>query len=459
MAATSMRSNRIPRLPPVALCCILASAACGRRDAEPAKAPVVVRTEARTEAHPDAPRHDEGTLHAPFTHGRADLVFSERAGGVAELTSQGERSKVVHNGRPGKEWAAVGDLALSAAGRRCAYAAREGAAWRMVVDEVPGAAFDAVKRPVFSPDGAHLAYQAMRGERWLLVVDGAVRGETRTRYLDHAFGGDSARIVFVDGEDAQDRGRLVVADLALKRPTVVATGVSEFVLNAAKTRVAATAQSGKAQAVLTFALDQPARTGKGKPYDRVKEVAFGEDGVTVVYRAEQAGKQVLVLGDREVPLGDAALTGSLVAVPGRNALAALVVRPAGGVQLRELLGPDAPGEPAYEEAEGLVYSRDGRLHAYAARRGASWVAVLSGKEGPPFDRVVTPVFSPDGRYLAYRTRKAGARFVVVVSTADGAVRLHPAHEQIFPAQFTADGSSIAYGVKDGGQASWIVEAP
>jgi hypothetical protein len=446
-----MRFHRNPRLSRVALCCVLASAACGRRDAEPAKAPVVVRTE--------APRHDESTLHAPYPHGRADLFFSDRAGGVAEVTSQGERSKVVHNGRPGKEWAAVGDVALSADGRRCAYAAREGATWRMVVDDVPGAAFDAVKRPVFSPDGAHLAYQAMRGERWLLVVDGVVRGETRTRYLDHVFGGDSARIVFVDGADDQDRGRLVVADLALKRPAVVATGVSEFVLNAAQTRVAATVQAGKTQAVLAFALDRPTGAEKGKPYDRVAEVGFGADGVTVAYRAEQAGKQVLVLGDREVSLGDAVLVGPLVVVPGRNALAALAVRPTGGVQLREFPGPDASGAPLYEEAEGLVYSRDGRLHAYAARRGESWVAVLNGKESPPFDRVVGPVFSSDGRYLAYRTRKAGNRFVVVVSTADGALRLHTAHEQVFPAQFTADGSSIAYGVKDGGQASWIVEAP
>jgi hypothetical protein len=112
----------------------------------------------------------------------------------------------------------------------------------------------------------------------------------------------------------------------------------------------------------------------------------------------------------------------------------------------------------YEDAEGLVYGPDGASHAYAARRGGSWFVVVNGQEGPPFDRVVTPVFSPDGRWVAYRARKDGKRFVVLAETSGKTVRLHPAYEQVFPVQFSADGKAAVYGVKDGRQLAWKVEA-
>jgi hypothetical protein len=85
--------------------------------------------------------------------------------------------------------------------------------------------------------------------------------------------------------------------------------------------------------------------------------------------------------------------------------------------------------------------------------------VLNGKEGPPFDRVVSPVFSRDGRLLAYRARKDGRRFAVVADAGGGGISLHPAHEQVFPVLFTEDGKSIAYGAKDGERIAWSVEAP
>jgi hypothetical protein len=37
--------------------------------------------------------------------------------------------------------------------------------------------------------------------------------------------------------------------------------------------------------------------------------------------------------------------------------------------------------------------------------------------------------------------------------------VHAAYEQVFPVQFTADGKSIGYGVKDGQQLAWKVQAP
>jgi hypothetical protein len=48
---------------------------------------------------------------------------------------------------------------------------------------------------------------------------------------------------------------------------------------------------------------------------------------------------------------------------------------------------------------------------------------------------------------------------VVVAGLDGkTIRQLAVHEQVFPVLFTADGRSVAYGVKDGRQLSWKVEA-
>jgi hypothetical protein len=431
---------------------LVSLAACERRGAgAPPGAPVPIR--------PEGAPPEEVKLQTSTEHGRAETVFSERAGGIAEVIQQDQRTRVTHNGATGKAWESVGEMALSRDGRRCAYAALERGKWRVVADGAEGAPFDAIRLPIFSPDGAHLAYQAMRGERWLLVVDGEVRGETKTRYLDHAFGGDSSRLVFVDEVDGDERGRLVVADLALKRKEVAASGVSAFAMNDAGTRVAATVVGKDGKSVVALALDRPARIERGGRYDEVSDVVFGVDGGTVAYYAERGGARFAVHEGREVPLGDADLVGSPVVIPSRGGMAGLVSVPGGGVRFREPLGPQAREEASYDEAGALVYSRDGRFHAYAARRGETWFLVLNGKEGPPFDRVVSPVFRKDGAMVAYRVRKNGARFVVVVGTADGAVRLHAQHEQVFPASFTPDGDAIAYGVRDGRRAEWVVEAP
>jgi len=37
------------------------------------------------------------------------------------------------------------------------------------------------------------------------------------------------------------------------------------------------------------------------------------------------------------------------------------------------------------------------------------------------------------------------------------IRRHPSYEMVFPVVFTADGKSVAYGVKDGRKLIWKVE--
>jgi hypothetical protein len=126
------------------------------------------------------------------------------------------------------------------------------------------------------------------------------------------------------------------------------------------------------------------------------------------------------------------------------------------VRLHQSFAAGALDELAPGGGDDLAYSSAG-VYAYATSRGEQHYVVVGGKEGPPFDRVVTPSFSPDGRAVVYRARKDGKRFVVVADLDGKTIRQHAAYEQVFPVRFTADGKSVAYGVKDGRRLAWKVE--
>lgn len=448
------------------LCCVVLSAGCKARD--PEQRPGAPSSGA-AQALPAIPAHAEVAagpqaaatqgLHAPAAPPSPSLVFSERAGGVAQVVEKADRFQVVHNGRAGKWYEVIGEVALSPDGRRCAYGALADGKWRVVVDGKEGASFDAVKAPAFSPDGAHVAYQAMRGEQWYVVVDGTPNGGTKTRYLTHVFSGDSTRIAYVTDVDEKDRGALVVSDLAFRRPSVVLeSGVSELVADPGRTWLAAVVSTAGKQRVVTVSLAKAAVAARGPEFDGVNSPAFSRDGTSIAYLAERGKAQLVVRDGQEAALVAGHPVGPPVIIPGGKGVGILLASMSGAVLLREYFLDPKPGEPSCDEAEGLVYAPDGRSRAYAARKGASWAIVLNGVPGPAFDRVVSPVFSPDGKVLAYRARKDGRRFAVVADVARGAVSVHAAYEQVFPVVFTPDGGSVAYGVKDGAELGWKVVA-
>jgi hypothetical protein len=397
-------------------------------------------------------------LHLPPAAENGEYLFSERGGGVAFLAERPEQVQVIHNGRAGRWYAAVEGVRLSPDGSRCAYGARTGGTWRAVLDDKEGQlSFSSIREVVFSLDGAHLAYQGMVGDLWQVVVDGVVKAETRNRYLKHQFSGDSSKLVYVTDVGPEDRGTLVVDDLASGARLATEPGVSSMLLNAERSRVAAISVAERRERIVIIAFDRPGLVKRGPPQDSITGLVFGADGASLAYVADRAGQRFVVLDDREAPLpkGDE-LVAPLAIRPDGKVVAALVAS-GGAVRLRQFFAEGVDG-PAYQAAEGLVFSDDGRATAFAASRGDGWFLVIDGKEGPAFDRVVTPAFSPDGLQVVYRARKDGRRFVVVADLNGATMRQHPAYDQVFQVGFTADGRSTAYGVKDGPRLAWMVEA-
>lgn len=396
-------------------------------------------------------------LHVPPAPS-VQLIFSKNGGGVAFSAETDDKVYVVHNGRAGKQYDAVGAIALSPDGSRIAYGALVAGKWRMIVDGIEGAAFSTVKSPLFSPDGNHLAYQALSGEKWYLVVDTTLNPGTNKRFLDHQFSGDSRHIAYIDDADEKNRGRLVVSDLAFARQTIISPGVIGMTVNRNGSRIAAITVRDNRQQIVECSFDRPDAVKTGPPYSVIHNPAFGPEGVALAYGAERDGRRIMVLNDREemLPVGGSLVEAPVVR-PGQKGVGAIILlnNQAG---FHECFIGEATTERRYDEANGLTYNRDGSAHAYSAREGNKWFVVVNGVDGAAFDRVISPKFSPNGKYLVYRARKDGKRFVVVAKKTGKIIRQHPSYEQVFDVEFTADGKSVAYGVKDGQQLVWRVES-
>ena len=423
---------------------------------EPAAVTTLLATIPDDEKPPKVAPSRDSDVH-PAVPDLFTVVFSELGGGAAYIAEKNGKIFVVHNGRRDRAYGNVGTVALSPDGQRIAYGALSGGKWRMVVDGRDGRTYDALGTPVFSPDGQHVAYQAMLGERWVLVVDDTPNTGTAGRYIAQEFSADSKIIAYAEAGEGNTGEQLVVSDLNFNKQVVMKSCGAHLTVNTDRTRIAAVCKENGKQRTVELNFDSPDAATKGPLYDAIHALSFGPDNVSVAYVAERAGRRYLVLNKREEALPEGDVKGLPVVRPDLNA-AGVAITSVDSAFLHEAFEPGKRRGKSYQDIEGLVYSRDGKLHAYAARTGhQSWVVVVNDKEGPSFDRVVSPIFSPDGKKVAYRARKDGKRFVVVADADGKTLRQHIACEQVFQPLFTADGGSIAYGMKDGNKLIWQVD--
>jgi hypothetical protein len=384
------------------------------------------------------------------------VVFNPLGRGVAHIAEKQGKSFVVYNGKAGRPYQRIGRVVLSPDGRRVAYEALVNDKWRMVVDGTEGDSFDEVDGPVFSPDSQNVAYRAKRREKWHIIVGEMMDSGSAGHLEAPQFSSDSRKVVYVEVPEGNRKGRLVVSDVALERRDIKEANVGDLLVNADKTRIAAVVAENGHQKVVEFSFAEPAAIKEGRVYDSVSYLAFGAEGGSLSYAADKGSDRFLVLDGREERLPEAALVAFPVIRPDQKGVGAIM---AGSekVFLHQAFYDDGIKERQYDEIDNLVYSQDGKLRAYAARKGKRWSIVVNGKDGPAFDRVVSPTFSPDGSFLVYRAREDGVRFVVVADANGTTISQHPAYEQVFQPVFTADGTSIAYGVKDGNKLVWKVE--
>jgi hypothetical protein len=453
----------------VSIVFILAFGGCRRQQEKPvtafppavhevATATTVLATIADDEKLRAAPVEHEASF-APQNHPSSSFLvtFSESGRGAAYVVEKGNRVYVVHNQSRGREYSAVGTIALSSDGRRIAYGALAYGKWRMVVDGKEGRRYDTLLSPLFSPDGQHVAYQAKEGEKWHIVVDNTPNAGTTASYTTPEFSSDSTLIAYVEAAASSSEMKLIVSDLTFGKQSVKQSiGDLLFTTNRDKTRIAAAQVVGNKLRIIDFSFSKPDVVHEGPLYDVIEKLTFGDDGVSVSYCALKGRTRLLVLDNREELLPNGLLPQLPVVRPDKKGVGVLLTSQNRFFLHQAFFNSTKKGKK-YDEAADLAYSKDARLYVYAARKGENWFIVVNGKEGPAFDRVVAPVFNPDGKRLVYRARKDGKRFLVVSDTDGKTIKQHPAYEQVFQPVFTADGKSVVYGVKDGNKLICKVE--
>lgn len=102
------------------------------------------------------------------------------------------------------------------------------------------------------------------------------------------------------------------------------------------------------------------------------------------------------------------------------------------------------GQAPYDRLGDPVFSPDGRRLAFRAQLGEARFVVVDGQPGTPYHRVSGPVFSPDSGHLAYWARDKGKEFVVLDGTPG------PAFQGVGLPAFAPDGR-LAYRFSDGRQ--------
>lgn len=455
------------------VCCLLVAVlgACTNEQNSPVKKiePVstkvttttaLLATIAENEGPVSSASNSSHTKNSTMGTQQADIVIdmNQLGKGVAYIVKVGEQVRVVHNGKPGKLYSEIEShtLSLSPDGKRVAYGAKVGDKWMIVDNEAEYGPFDDKSKPTFSPDSKQITYTAKTGEMWHVFVNHKKKSLAVSYYDSPLISNNSEKLFILENTADESLWRIVISDLNFKKVRSRNVKTNSYKVNAGRTMVAAIDKEESKQRVVEMSFEKPDAVKQGPLYDEVSNLTYNQDGSVLAYVAKKDGVNYAVMNGKEEKLpGEAPWP--LVIRPDHKGVALFIVN-GKRAYLHQPFFDNGIKNGVYKEGNDLTYSSDSRHLAYVAIKNEQFLIVVDGKEGPVFDRVISPQFSPDGRYLVYRARQNGKRFVVVADPNGKVLKQHPGYERVFEVVFTADGKSVAYGVKDGKQLAWKVEA-
>ena len=366
-----------------------------------------------------------------------------------------------------------GEPVFSPDGKRVAYAARTGGGQCVVVDGQAGPRTTYADSPVFSADSRHVAYRAgTRGsaskESWWIVLDGK-KLTTHDWVGPPAITADGKRVAYWAGKDVKvgsrgtyEGGRYFVVLGDESGPSFEdGDTLIPPVLSADGQQVGYTARNGRDWYTL-------AGKHQSQSYPLVGRPGFGSRGKRFAYPVFQNARWFLV--DPKKKQGDTYdFVGPPVFGPGGRKLAHAAKD--SGVWFVVVNGRRQPGE--YDGVGRPVISPDGHLIAYRANRdgtipgqglpgrptlpgttrqiqGGKWFVVVGTREEEEYDQVGDPVFSPDGRSIAYPARSTEGQWMLVLDGQAG-----PAFDHVGRPVFTRDSTRMGHGAQDGRDLLWV----
>jgi|GEM_PF-6130439 len=372
--------------------------------------------------------------------------------------------RVVHNGSVGKPYKLVGDLTLSRDGKRVAYVAHVNDKFKSIIsDGTSGPLLTDIGMPKFTPDGKHLIYTTTMDNDERLVIDHKIRHEFKVGQ-DVLLSPDSRSIAFaVTASDASSM-QFIISDFTLQDMKVFNSCGEAFVSSGDSSRIAVMCSDGakrtiqivdflKRSPVVTY--DIPAATGQ------LVKMRFSANNKSFAFTTMTEDLQRFIYYNgrvERIPKDDEVLSDPLVlADPER---VGVIVGSAFKVNFYNAFRNSGYAERTFGYISDFISTGNGQHHAYVAIDSGGeerMRIVVDGNEGPLFDKIVSPLFSPDGNFLVYRARKNEERFLVVSDLKGKIVRQHATYDMVFQPFFSDDGKSVGYGALVGNELWWKVE--
>ena len=300
----------------------------------------------------------------------------------------------------------------------------------VVLDGTPGPLYDEVTFPQFSDDGRHLAYTARMGEQWMVVIDGKhsepfdqleMRVSRSYPRIPYDFFGPGGRYAYAG--KLNDRWHVVLD--GVRRPAY--PRVSDLTFSADGLHFAyAVHEIGRGFVVVD---------GVRKPvYQAVDGLTFSPDGKRLGYRAQLPARRqtwVMVVGGVEGKPYPGVFP-PVFSPDGKH-----VAYRAFESTLREFVVVDGRETSRYQRISepSIAFTPDNRLYFEGNQLDGTKVLIIDGRV---YRHAYQPVFSDDGRRLAYVL--IDKRYYTLV--LDGTPQPQPENWWISPQTFTPDGRHL-----------------
>jgi hypothetical protein len=369
---------------------------------------------------------------------------------------------VVHAGIEDPLFDEISEVIFNSTGSRMAYAAREGKDWFVYREGRRGPSFANISGLRWIRQGNEVTYEGQIGSQG--KIGSPVVG-------DRVWPASASYETYVDDNGAvgQVQSKNGMASVLVDGKIVFQCPKDARLLSWWREKEFACIETRSRKQVVIF---------HGKAGPAVDQILYPDgpvvspDGKQVAYRAEDDGKEFVVVGDQIVPFKSC--SDPVFGAGDRNAYLGCEAQGA-------FLVVDGTPWPSFQEGSIPYFSPDGRLIAYSAgergrkffvvngRKGnefdnvnyklefaprdpnyayIAWhgnkaLIVLGDTPGPEFAWVDEPVFSPDGTKVAYRASRQIKQFVVAAGEQC------PVFDLVSTPVFSPDGRKVAYTAADG----------